>query len=274
MKRVPYVVYLFLGCGGIMAQPITFGGCVAATGVPVAAIQAPINDIAQAIPSQNIIRYNPKILAVAQPATRLFFYVHECAHLALPTSNESVADCWAARTLDERKLLDLRTVQADLDSFGTTDWSHVPGRQRAINLSGCLQGAPPRMPDGQSSTRRETSAGNGSCNVSDSDVDSAEIPAHFRDEIGRESVALLKIDLAQLQENIADDRKRCSEQRQDLRKDQDRLDRSQNDRSRASWQESVESDLERIRKTKQSLARDLSKLRMVRAALAKLGQDR
>ena len=124
---------------------ITFDGCVDYRGVPVASVpNYQLNDIAQAIPNAygtSVIQFNPQVVAWVSPATRLFFYAHECAHLAVPTGDESAADCWAATMLVNRGLLNalgIQIVEGEIARFGRADWSHVGGPQRAINIQACL----------------------------------------------------------------------------------------------------------------------------------------
>jgi hypothetical protein len=101
-----------------------------------------------------------RVLSWVSPATRRFFYAHECAHHALghtlgasyPTQREQQADCWAIRTLVSAGQIgssDLREIQSDVARLGRADWTHLPGPQRAINLNACLgtaQTLPPPAP--------------------------------------------------------------------------------------------------------------------------------
>ncbi|HVT17381.1 MAG TPA: hypothetical protein VHQ90_14525 [Thermoanaerobaculia bacterium] len=99
-----------------------------------------------------VIFYNPQVVLSVSPATRRFFYFHECGHHALgqvvsgqsiPYVSEQQADCWAARTLVGNNIFsldDLRAVQMDV-MRSSGDWAHLPGPQRALNLIACLQGA-------------------------------------------------------------------------------------------------------------------------------------
>ena len=96
-----------------------------------------------------LIIYNPRLLARLKPQTRLFFYAHECAHHSLghtvglghPMAQEQDADCWAVRNLVRRNLLsphDITVVQHDLARLARGDRTHLPGRERAKRLPGCL----------------------------------------------------------------------------------------------------------------------------------------
>jgi hypothetical protein len=132
---------------------VTFEGCILANGTPVASVASfSIPDIAMASFAPNgapVIYYNPRVLPWVHPQTRLFFYAHECGHHALshhfsgglPVEKEQEADCFGIRTLRQRHLLsdlDLQVIQGDVARFGRSDWSHLPGMQRAINLRSCL----------------------------------------------------------------------------------------------------------------------------------------
>lgn len=146
--QIPLVFTTLLigSCLAVTANAqITFDGCVDSRGVPVASLpNLQLADIAMAMPNPygaSVIQYNPGVLSWVKPATRLFFYVHECAHLAIPTSNESVADCWAIRTLINKGLVDedsVESIQNDIAQFGRGDWTHLPGPMRAISLRVCI----------------------------------------------------------------------------------------------------------------------------------------
>ncbi|HKC23744.1 MAG TPA: hypothetical protein VKF32_03330 [Thermoanaerobaculia bacterium] len=152
---------------------ITYDGCTDMRGLPVASVLDPsINDIAMAMLAPNgapIIRYNPRVVAMSSPETRLFFYAHECGHHALghtlgtthPLLMEQNADCWAARTLTERGLLDergLAVVQNDIARFSPGDWTHLPGPQRAVNLGRCLRSGRTERSERVRPRRQETAA--------------------------------------------------------------------------------------------------------------------
>ena len=142
----------FLASLSLRAQ-VTFSGCVDRRGLAVGAVRNDqLSDVAQALPNSlgpSLIQYNVQILSWLQPATRLFLFAHECAHLAVPTSNESVADCWAAQTLFILGLLndvDVRTVQADINRFAKADWTHPSGPARSILINECLRVLRPSLP--------------------------------------------------------------------------------------------------------------------------------
>jgi hypothetical protein len=136
----------------LVGQQVTFGGCVDSMGIAVASIRnAGISDVAEArfAPSgAPIIFYNPRVLSWFAPQTRLWWYGHECAHHALghlrlrafPPAAERQADCWAASELVRKGLLgreDIQVVAADLAKLQRSDWSHLPGPFRAVDVLGC-----------------------------------------------------------------------------------------------------------------------------------------
>jgi len=148
------VIFGFLSiCVDIQAQQITYDGCHDINGVPVASVRnSAIQDIATAslLNGNPVIYYNPSVLASVRPATRLFFYAHECGHHAighvlsgLRLGQEQEADCWGIIQLKKLNLVtdgDIATIQRDIAAFGRGDWTHLPGPQRAINLRACLNG--------------------------------------------------------------------------------------------------------------------------------------
>lgn len=149
------VTALAIAASSAAAQTrVTFEGCRDFRGRAVASVlDNSINDIADALVAPNglpIIRYNTRVLSTVTGPTRLFFYVHECAHHYLghatqrpSLANERAADRWAVQTL-RRKLnmscAALRAIQRDIAGRGRGDWTHLPGPMRAIDLgaaSGC-----------------------------------------------------------------------------------------------------------------------------------------
>lgn len=139
--------------GGVSAaQAQWWGGCRDALGTPVLDYPDPsLPDIAMARIANGgpVIIYNPNVVLASGPATRRFFYFHECGHHALgqvisgvsiPYRSEQEADCWAARTLVEMGEFtrdDLVAVGREV-SRSPGDWSHLPGPQRALNLLRCI----------------------------------------------------------------------------------------------------------------------------------------
>ena len=68
------------------AGQITYDGCQDPPELPVASVPAyQLPNVAQASRANGapVIYYNPNVLAWFQPVTRLFWYMHECAHHAL-----------------------------------------------------------------------------------------------------------------------------------------------------------------------------------------------
>jgi len=148
--------FLLLAVAFLVGHPafaqVTYDGCRDINGFAVASIRNDaIDDIAMATiyNGSPVIFYNVRVLAWTSPATRRFFYAHECAHHALghtlgasyPTLREQQADCWAIQTLVAARQVsaaDLQAIQFDISRLGRGDWSHLPGPQRAINLNSCL----------------------------------------------------------------------------------------------------------------------------------------
>lgn|GEM_PF-1821110 len=156
LARTHVVILLTMACIAAPASAQFWGGCVDNLGRAVTDWpNQSLNDIARASQGRDgspIIEYNPYILASVTAATRRFFYMHECGHHALgqvssgtyfPIASEQAADCWAARHLvqsGEFSAVELQTVQAEI-SRSPGDWAHLPGPQRALNLSRCLDGS-------------------------------------------------------------------------------------------------------------------------------------
>jgi hypothetical protein len=152
-SRVLLATLIGLWCAISAYGQVTFEGCRDIRGIPVASIRDDsIGDVAKATIAPDgspVILYNVGVLHWLQPQTRLFIYAHECAHHALghnfgtthPLRMEQDADCWGIRTAVTDGQLsadDVAIVQADIARVGVADWMHLPGPQRAINLSACL----------------------------------------------------------------------------------------------------------------------------------------
>jgi len=135
------------------AQIITFDGCVDSRGIRVASVLRPgLGDVAKSTldsKGRPVILYDPMVLSWFHPQTRLFWYAHECAHHALghligstfPLLVEEEADCWGIKTLYKRGILsdaDVKVVEHDISKLPFSDWMHLPGPLRAINLKLCL----------------------------------------------------------------------------------------------------------------------------------------
>lgn len=149
--RIVFIISLLLFAENASAD--YWGGCFDALGraVPDRANYS-LNDIAVSRLEQSgspIIEYNPNIVLSVSPATRRFFYLHECGHHALgqlvtgqyfPLVSEQEADCWAAKNLSQQglSLVDLRAIQNDV-AKSPGDWAHLPGPRRALNLEACIQ---------------------------------------------------------------------------------------------------------------------------------------
>ncbi len=145
---------------------VTWGGCIDALGRPVASVlDRTINDVAIArVEGQTpVIRYNPNVLASISDTSRLFWYLHECAHhvlghtisrLRLGTERE--ADCWAAIKLKKLRRMSrrrLRNLQREM-AYNPGDWTHLPGPMRVLDIVNCaaragggqaLDPSPPRL---------------------------------------------------------------------------------------------------------------------------------
>ena len=157
--------------GGRSVGQSTYDGCINAQGQPVISIATlDLQDVAIARRAPNgvpAIYYNPRVLSNLSRPSRLFWYGHECGHHALghefrghPLTHEQEADCFGIVAIVEQGVIretDVRIVQNELSRAGPGDWSHLPGPQRSINLSRCLQEAGigtvdrPAKPRGRSS---------------------------------------------------------------------------------------------------------------------------
>jgi hypothetical protein len=115
-------------------------------GYPVTRIDATIAGGAEArtLPTgQPIIVVNPAMMAPLPPAFRDFVYAHECAHHVLghgsvaPIS-ESLADCWAIRTLvfqygmPPAGVAQIRNTILSVGVVGPTGHDPAPVRQAKI----------------------------------------------------------------------------------------------------------------------------------------------
>jgi hypothetical protein len=133
-----------------------YEGCTDFNGTPVPSVaNSSLNDVASASMTQfgPLIQYNPYVVASMAMQTRGFFYAHECGHHALghtigsthPLAMEQAADCFAIRYLVKNGKFDsndVEIVQAELAYRGKSDWMHLPGPLRAINLKKCLTQPP------------------------------------------------------------------------------------------------------------------------------------
>lgn len=163
IRSLSISVFFLLALTYPVDAQVTFEGCTDFRGLPVASVlDYSVNDVAVASLAPSgapIIKYNPNALSIYHPKTKMFWYAHECGHHALghtfgtahPLVREQQADCWAIRTLRQRSFFsdnDVNIVQSELSRIPFGDWTHLPGPQRAINLSACLGGSstPRRLP--------------------------------------------------------------------------------------------------------------------------------
>jgi hypothetical protein len=127
--------------------------CRDANGERVLAVNTTrLNNVGMAgrIRGRPVILFNPVIMRRFQPATRTFWFYHECAHHALghslghrPASRERDADCWAIRQMRQRGLLTsarLRTIEQDLYPLAGDGYLYLPGPQRAAYVGYCATG--------------------------------------------------------------------------------------------------------------------------------------
>jgi hypothetical protein len=132
------------------SETITFESCSDTAGRSVAVIAD--ETLPKLVASGNdtevpAIRYNPSLLPRLKPATRLFFFAHECARHAmgdaakpaLSVARARQADCLGLTTLLASGLLkraEMADLQADL-SFSEAEWALLPGLPRSFDLAGC-----------------------------------------------------------------------------------------------------------------------------------------
>ena len=138
-----------------LAQSVTYEGCVDIRGIPVASVPTySINDTAIAsltLSGAPVIYYNPNSTKWMSRPTLLWGYAHECAHHALghtfgsahPLQKEQQADCFGIVEVVRRGLVDDAGVTAIQQwlSGGGSNWDHLPGPVRAVNLRMCLAAA-------------------------------------------------------------------------------------------------------------------------------------
>lgn len=129
------------------AEPLIFDSCLDARGNSIPAVA----DAAQTMlvrgdseQGRTVIRYNPEVLPDLAPASRLFFYAHQCARSGLPAQANPAAaaaqaDCLGLGSLLASKLLrpeDIPALQAGL-AFNDGEWARLPGPPRQFDLAGC-----------------------------------------------------------------------------------------------------------------------------------------
>lgn len=100
--------------------------------------------IATYLGGQPIIIMNPRVLERFSPLMRMWWYLHECGHHALPPhlNNEVNADCYAARRMRDmgfvRTQSDLMEICAQLSTLPGNIWSgHLPGPGRCEVVVQC-----------------------------------------------------------------------------------------------------------------------------------------
>jgi hypothetical protein len=149
--RPPYPLLLTLAMALLAttagaAEVVTYESCTDAAGqtVPVEADrELPVLVQTGSDGRQVLIRHNPALLPRLKPATRLFFFAHECARHSLGGGSGEArarqADCIGLATLLQAKLLqqeDLPALQEDL-RFTAEEWSLLPGPPRSFDLAAC-----------------------------------------------------------------------------------------------------------------------------------------
>ena len=128
-------------------QPIIGGlvqACRANNGQPVAVFSDHLlNDVGAAniINGQSVIFMNPHILLNLPNENQLFWYLHECAHVSIPTRNEDVADCAAVKYGRDNGWITPQGIHSICTYFqgNPGDWTHSPGYVRCQNMSACYQ---------------------------------------------------------------------------------------------------------------------------------------
>ena len=130
----------------------TFDGCRDIDDNPVVTMMHPyVQRLAMAVIADNgqpVIAINPNLLEGLSDETRLFFFTHECARLALgplerPKTPERIkeADCWAVRTLVNGGLFtvyEAGMVEKEARKLDRMDWIHIEGPKRPLRLQACL----------------------------------------------------------------------------------------------------------------------------------------
>lgn len=155
------LLWLSLGLAtpALADQSVFYGGCVDASGTPVAAHIAPDQAVAIRSASEGggaVIRYNPAVLPKLGEAGHLFLFAHECARLNLgmppsgPRSRDDSrrADCWAGSSLLQSGLMSLDglgALQARFSGLSADEWSLLPGPPRRIDLLSCPRHLSPSL---------------------------------------------------------------------------------------------------------------------------------
>ncbi len=162
------VVLLSLQTAGA-SETITFESCSDTAGRTVAVVAD--NTLPRLVASDHdgevpTIRYNPMLLPRLKPATRLFFFAHECARHAMGDAGKPAlsvararqADCLGLTTLLDSGLVkreDLPDMQADLN-FSEPEWAMLPGLPRSFDLAGCSVPGVVKLPPATLPSERQT----------------------------------------------------------------------------------------------------------------------
>lgn len=151
---------LLVGSGLVQAQ--TIDGCIDAQGRAVPAIADDLlPGVAQATIEDGhaVVRYSSAALPRLSPTTRMFFFAHECARIALghpivaprTPGTARQADCWALVALQGSNFITgdaaLRELQSELQ-FTDAEWRLLPGPKREFHLDACTVRGALRMPGG------------------------------------------------------------------------------------------------------------------------------
>jgi len=142
------------------AQSITtFESCTDAAGRTLPAVEdAKLAKLVATSHDQDAasIHYNPAVLTRLKPATRLFFFAHECAanslgdvgKAAVSVERARQADCLGLATLIDGgyvKREELPELQADLN-FSEAEWAMLPGQPRSFDLAACRSPGVVKLP--------------------------------------------------------------------------------------------------------------------------------
>jgi hypothetical protein len=149
MKQL-LAVFLLLCAWPVLAQNMSFEGCMDAKGQPVAGLaDDQLPRVAQfgLADGKAVIWHNPQVLPRLLLETRLFVLAHECGrqHLGFAPGGERTlmqarqADCWAYGALKKSVLASPQILAAVEEDIGMSadDWALLPGPAREMNLASC-----------------------------------------------------------------------------------------------------------------------------------------
>lgn len=145
-----FLISLVLSASQVKAETLTYESCTDAHDRSVSVEGDPnLATLVQTMSSDGhpVIRYNPDLLPRLKPTTRVFFYAHACARIAMGlTTAEQIsaaqarqADCMGLSSLIGSGLIkrdELPDLQGDL-SFSEAEWGLLPGPARGFELSTC-----------------------------------------------------------------------------------------------------------------------------------------